>query len=450
MSEALMQLSEKIGGDFVPTHGERINQALAMIIQALSESEARTAEVAKQQLRLAERLDAVTADVRDVQHRIAAGGLRHNAPVAAAAAASPERQLEAAGGSGAAPDSAAASPELTQLLQGLQQRLEQQKLQLDRLFRGSVIVVDQAGAGLFTAIPPALAVARDGDTIVVRPGDYADPLVLDKPGVHVRGVGRGEVMLSHSEEACTVVFRAAATLSGVSIRSSVPYFCAVRFEQGEGAELVDCDVSSVNLSCIIVAGGCPSPVIRDCAIHGSKQHGISCKHDTRPHIEGNEIFDNGQPNIVVESGADPLIVRNKIHSSGQNGVWFRNASRGQLRDNEIYGNAYSNVDILADATPHIEGNRIHSSLKCGVCVAEQGGGTIRRNEIYGNNYSNVGIMAGATPQITYNRVHGSKQHGVLVKANAQGIIEDNVVYENALANIKMEDGASTVSRNNTK
>eukprot|EP00756_Hemistasia_phaeocysticola_P028453 Hpha_TRINITY_DN16175_c3_g3::TRINITY_DN16175_c3_g3_i1::g.6838::m.6838/K10297/FBXO11; F-box protein 11 len=439
MTDSLAKLSEKLGGDFVPTHGDRINQALGMVLQALTDNDVRNADMSKQQLRIAERLDSLTADVKDVQHRIAAGSLRAQAGGAGSL-----------GPASAPADSGEPSPELLKLVHELQAQIERQNQQIERLFRGSVIVVDQAGAGLFTAIPPALQVAREGDTIVVRPGDYAyaDPLVLEKPGIHIRGVGRGEVMLSHSEEACTVVFRAAATLSGVSIRSSVPYYCAVRFESGDGAELIDCDVSSVNLSCIIVTPGCRTPLIKDCAIHGSKQHGISCKHDTAPRIEGNEIFDNGQPNIVVESGADPLIVRNKIHTSAQNGVWFRNAAKGRLLDNEIFGNTYSNVDIMADAGPVIEGNRIHSSQKCGICVAESAGGNVRRNEVFNNGYSNIGVMAKATPSISHNKIYGSKQHGVLVKANAQGTIEDNIICDNALANIKVEEGAATVSRNN--
>lgn len=387
-------------------------------------------------------MDAITADVRDVQHRQAVGGGPRQQPAASADAAE-SGDADAAG-------AGAAAPQLLALLQELQSRVEEQSKHIDQLMRGSVIVVDQAGAGLFTAIPPALAVAREGDTIVVRPGDYADPLVLDKPGIHVRGVGRAEVMLSHAEEACTVVFRAASVLSGMTIRSQVPYYCAVRFESGEGGELADCDVSSVNLSCIIVTSGCRTSTVRGCSIHSSKQHGVSCKHDTAPLLEDNEIFDNGQPNVVVESGAEPVILRNRIHSSGQNGVWFRNAAKGELRDNEIFGNTYSNVDIMAEAVPHIEGNRIHTSQKCGICVAEHGGGVIRRNEVFGNGYSNVGIMSGATPELSHNKIYGGKQHGILVKANAQGTIEDNTVCDNALANIKMEEGAETVSRNNNK
>src|SRR6516164_8315776 len=45
--------------------------------------------------------------------------------------------------------------------------------------RGNTIIVDVNGSGQFTDIPPAIAAAQDGDTLLVLPGAYSG-FTLDK------------------------------------------------------------------------------------------------------------------------------------------------------------------------------------------------------------------------------------------------------------------------------
>eukprot|EP01061_Rhynchopus_euleeides_P006026 TRINITY_DN15108_c0_g1_i1.p1 TRINITY_DN15108_c0_g1~~TRINITY_DN15108_c0_g1_i1.p1 ORF type:complete len:409 (+),score=102.94 TRINITY_DN15108_c0_g1_i1:286-1512(+) len=318
---------------------------------------------------------------------------------------------------------------------------------IEKVMLGAIIVVDQRGAGTFVDIPSALDVARTGDTIVVRPGVYSEPLVLATPGVTVRGVSAETTILQHQADVCSVVYRATATVSQLSIHGAGPHNSAVRFEGGDGV-MEHCIVTSMNLTCVVVSAGSPS--ISHCTISGSKQHGICCKKNTTPRISHCDIHTNKQPNVVVDQGAAPLLEHCTIHSSGQNGVWFRNGSSGVIEDSSIFDNTFSNIDISATADPIIRRNKIYGSEKCGVCVADNAVGTVEANEIYSNTYSNVGVMAGATPTVRGNTIFSSKQHGILIKSGAAGMIVQNALHSNELANIKLEQGAKTVVENNTR
>eukprot|EP00996_Jenningsia_fusiforme_P001671 NODE_2540_length_1174_cov_20.576000_g2321_i0.p1 GENE.NODE_2540_length_1174_cov_20.576000_g2321_i0~~NODE_2540_length_1174_cov_20.576000_g2321_i0.p1 ORF type:complete len:362 (-),score=65.31 NODE_2540_length_1174_cov_20.576000_g2321_i0:87-1091(-) len=313
--------------------------------------------------------------------------------------------------------------------------------------RGSIVIVDPTGCGLFTNIQDAFDRCQSGDTIIVRKGVYTSPLTLNKAGIIVQGSDCEETIIENKSDASVVVFLETATLRNITLVQRRRDFCCVRFEQGEGI-LEDCDVTSVNHSCVIISD--PSrPTVRGCRIHHSKQHGIAIrKNAVDAMIIGNRIFANSQPNVMIEDGADPHLQDNIIFGSNQNGIWIKARGRGRIIHNHIFHNGYSNIDILEDAAPIIERNLIHGSAKCGICVAERGRGNITENDIHSNGYSNIGIMLGAYPQVTKNSIHHSKQHGIFAKSGAQGVLQDNNVFANALANIKLEDSAVVVHSNN--
>jgi len=316
---------------------------------------------------------------------------------------------------------------------------------IERLMRGSIVVVDKNGCGIFRSIQDAIERCNAGDTIIVRRGVYNEHLVVDKSDLTIRAAEDGETTIA-SHDGITLQIKASSIVRGFKLEQLARYQACVRFE-GNGGVLEACDVTCSNLSCVVVGPG-TTPTIRHCNIHGSKQHGIAVKAEACPTIEHNTICDHGQPNILIEQGADPIIRGNEIHGSKQNGIWIKAKGRGRITSNEISRNCYSNIDVMTEADPVIEYNKIHGSLKCGICVAEGGRGTIRDNDIYSNDYSNVGIMAGASPCVENNLIRHSKQHGIFCKSESAGVVRDNNVYANALANIKIEPGSTVEHGNN--
>jgi hypothetical protein len=68
-------------------------------------------------------------------------------------------------------------------------------------------VVDPYHRGDFTTVSEAIEKAAPGDRILVRPGFYTEPLVIDKP-LEILGDGPAADIQSHVRDAHAVVFRA--------------------------------------------------------------------------------------------------------------------------------------------------------------------------------------------------------------------------------------------------
>eukprot|EP00659_Diplonema_papillatum_P003216 gene3216-5034_t len=282
MADELAAFRERIGGEFAPSTGDRINTAMDLVMKALHDQAAETASVAKEQAKLSDKLHKLGEHVLAVEAKMAAWGAGGGGGVAAAA-----EDKQGSRDPACEPTPPAPPADVDQLLA----TVEQHSIHLDRLMRGKVLVVDPHGAANFRTIPAAMAVAAAGDVIVIRPGTYSTPLTLEAPGITLMGSDAAAVVLDHAEDMCTIVFKAAAAVQNVTIVSRSPHCSAVRFdaESGECA-LEACDVTSVNLSCVVVARG--APLIKKCRVHGSKQHGISCKAETAPTIVDCEVYDN--------------------------------------------------------------------------------------------------------------------------------------------------------------
>eukprot|EP01060_Flectonema_neradi_P008455 TRINITY_DN16035_c0_g1_i1.p1 TRINITY_DN16035_c0_g1~~TRINITY_DN16035_c0_g1_i1.p1 ORF type:complete len:469 (+),score=87.71 TRINITY_DN16035_c0_g1_i1:68-1408(+) len=435
----LEKLSNEINGDFsASSEGRRMNTAISLIMKALMEQNSKTAAIEAKQEEMCGRIEKLVENVKSLECRLTS--YQHGEHGAVGKPAASKK---------VAKDAVATGTEISPSVKNLRQTVEHQQEMLTRIMSGSVLVVDASGAGFFTSVPPALEVARSGDTIVLRPGTYTDPLMLLTPDVTIQGADKSTVFIQSPEPddsdksnpGSMLMFYCSCTVQNVTIAATQPQCCAVRFEKGNGV-LADCVVTSSNLSCVVVSAG-NSPQIINCDIHGSSHHGIICKSKSSPLVKNNIIHGNKQPNIAIDKEATPIIDGNRIYESSQNGVWFRANAMGKLINNDIYNNAYSNIDINAGSEPTIQSNRIHRSQKCGICVAEGAGGDIHLNEVFDNAYSNIGVMAKSYPTIRKNTIHASKQHGILVKSGAAGTILDNDFYNNTLANIKVEQGATT-------
>src|SRR5207244_3535904 len=116
-----------------------------------------------------------------------------------------------------------------------------------------------------------------GNTIRVRPGRYAESLVLDRKVAIVGEGPRDAVIIESASADCVVMKAEEAVLRGLTLRCvagarGAKYY-AVDVPQGR-LLLEDCDISSDALSCVAVHGAAASAVVRKCCIHDGKECGI--------------------------------------------------------------------------------------------------------------------------------------------------------------------------------
>lgn len=263
------------------------------------------------------------------------------------------------------------------------------------------LVVDAFHRGDFTTVSNALKAAKAGDRIVVRPGLYAEGIVIDKP-VEIIGDGAlGEVILE-ATGADTVLFQA---------------------NRGRIANLELRQMGGGKWHCIDIAQG-------------------------RLDVEGCDISGCSLACVAVHDGADPRIRRNRIHHGGRSGVYVYGNGRGTFEENEISCNAYSGVVIKTGGNPIFRRNRIHDNRQCGVLTTDTALGVFEENDIFTNPYGGVQIKNESDPSFRRNRIYGAEQSGVYVFQDGQGTLEDNEIFGNAVVGVHTSSGGNPICRRN--
>jgi hypothetical protein len=178
---------------------------------------------------------------------------------------------------------------------------------------GATIVVDPSGGGDYTEIQPALDAAADGDTVLVRPGDY----VLDEEVLQIN-------KFSNSPKAITL-----RSEDGPAVTS----ICAVMFHQGEtstsvlegftlasGVSLDDRYGVAGNFA--LICDGASSPLVKGCRIEGNEalSNGVFCASGSSPSIEDCVVTRLRDVGVYLHE-ASPRLIRCRIEGNDGMGLY---------------------------------------------------------------------------------------------------------------------------------
>jgi F-box protein 11 len=263
------------------------------------------------------------------------------------------------------------------------------------------LIVDGRHTGHHSNLAEALAAAKPGDRILVRPGVYKEGVVVDR-AVEILGDG----------ELSEIVIEAMGK-NAILFRANMGRIANLTLRQAEGG----------NFYCVDIAQG-------------------------RLDLEGCDISSQSNACVAIRGGADPRLRRNRIHDGKSAGVFVYENSQGTLEDNDIFANALSGVEIKQGSNPTLRKNRIHDGKSAGVIVYENGQGTLEDNDIFANALSGVEIRQGGNPMLRKNRIHDGKSSGAYIHDNGQGTLEDNDIFANALAGVAIKEGGNPTLRQN--
>jgi hypothetical protein len=312
-------------------------------------------------------------------------------------------------------------------------------------------IVDAGGDGDATTIGEALRRARDGAVIRVRPGRYAEPLVMERPHrlVGDGGDASAVVIAGDGDAPCLRLAAAGAGVRGVS-------FNAGAAPGADGAACVDVATSGVAVEDSVITnlggpglriGGDVEAEIRGNRIADTGGAGIVVEGRAKPTLADNVVTGTARSAIVVRGEARPLVTGHRIAKAGGAGILVLDGGGGVFRDNHIAGTARSGIEVRAGGAPTFAGNRIETTAEAGVYV-DDGGGRFENNVIVGSALSGVVVGGGGEPEFIANRIEGGRQHGVLALAGAKGRFERNVVTGNAGHGIARDETATTVFSDN--
>ena len=315
------------------------------------------------------------------------------------------------------------------------------------------LIVSADGSAMFTTIAAALAVAIDGDEILVRPGEYRESVVIDK-SVRILGGGPGAAIVVRppaADEPCFRIVGGEAHVAGLSIDGTefddYDNFDSVLVEVVGGSPTLDeLDIRGGG-GVVFSRAGTRGAVTR-CAIHDGQVIGIEVRDGASPRIEDNEIWGTGEL-YIFGAGSDPLVRANRIHDGQSYGIWVSHGASPRIEDNEVWGNAGDGLHI-AYSDPLVRANRIHDGQSTGIWVRHGASPRIEDNEIWGNARAGLGITgAGSDPLVRANRIHDGQATGILVHGGASPRIEDNEIWGNALLPIHVENASPNIGSNVT-
>jgi nitrous oxidase accessory protein NosD len=283
------------------------------------------------------------------------------------------------------------------------------------------IVVDQSGGGHYDTITEAVAMAADGDDILVRPGTYVEAVVIDKD-LTLRGDGPVEqIIITAPEDGPTsplweglfnadpyvlLVADTEATISGLTF-------------EGLGSE-------------VILDGG--SPTLSD-----------SVFNDVGWAFDGSNISPNGS-SVVVTNGGSAVVTGNTIRRGGPIAVFgdadaiieantliggphiYLNdyGTEVRIRENTIEGTFSWSIGAFdGDLSGHvvIEGNRFENPGQIAINMSE-GSADIIDNEIVGASVA--GVTMGLQPVSVVGNTFIDNRIAVSA-AVGDGAVSDNVV-----------------------
>jgi hypothetical protein len=218
-----------------------------------------------------------------------------------------------------------------------------------------LLMVQQAAAAEFATISDALAAAQPGDTVVVGPGEYREPLRLQS-GVTVlseiprRAVIRPAASADRQTAVTADGVRGARLLGFQIVSERGDMSIGVLVLNGE-LELQDTRISGAMEAAVDVWGG-TLVTMRANEIADNPGVGVRVRGGAQPSLLHNAIVRNGRskpsaPGVLLDRGAAPVLVGNVIADNGAEGVaGVIPGARAELLRNNVF---------VADARPNARG-----------------------------------------------------------------------------------------------
>jgi hypothetical protein len=302
---------------------------------------------------------------------------------------------------------------------------------------GSTWTVAAQGAD-FSTIGEAVAVARDGDTILVAPGSYGEAFTIDKD-ITLRGTGDepGDVIVSIPGDA-PVTSEALPALSTTLHGSETPAHPPV------GVQLLATSATLANLQVIglddglavLVRGGSPTldtMVVSHAKFLGCDDAPCDADSGSQPTDVEADVFAGA---LFVLDGADATVDRSRItHTIRVDGDSTLRIRGGFL--------AYPEIAVQGGSTLHLGGSSVWACDGPPLSVTGGSTATVRDNQFHDGGIDVRGTTGTKTSvTIEGNTFGAAPDEAVYVTTGAEATIVGNRFYGNSHAVTVSHAGAT--------
>jgi hypothetical protein len=218
------------------------------------------------------------------------------------------------------------------------------------------VTVSLFGDGDFPSISAALEAVETGAVILVKPGIYAESLVLHRP-VEIRGSAAADCILEGDLEPCVAVYTGRAVLRGLTLRGQAgreALVCpAVHVDRGH-LFVENCRITCDSAPCLLVQGYNAAAVLRDCRVSGSPETGLVVDQGGQAHAEACDFQLNRRAAVEVGMHGQARLRGCRLRHGRGVGILVVAAGKALLEHCQVYGNevAAARVEPDGELTVH--------------------------------------------------------------------------------------------------
>ncbi|MFJ5811651.1 right-handed parallel beta-helix repeat-containing protein [Streptomyces sp. NPDC093093] len=273
----------------------------------------------------------------------------------------------------------------------------------------------------FRTIGEALAQARTGAVIRVRPGRYPENLTVRNRVTIVADGERGSVEICPRRGSAVSLIADAVMLTDLTLRGGtedVPVVDAVR-----GQVAMD--------GCIVVGSGWTallaresgSLAVRDCRISNPVGAGVVDTAPTGTVVAGCVIENLGTSGVVIGEQGRTTVRDCRIRDARGNGVLANGEAQGVVEDCEITGTEKPAVALEGSSATRVLRTRIHGAA-VGVYVTSDSRPVLEEVTVSDTNGPGIVVASGAAPELVRCRTSRTKGNGLAVTERSRGVFRE--------------------------
>jgi len=301
-----------------------------------------------------------------------------------------------------------------------------------------VVTAEPATHRRSTGLAAAIGRAGPGATVALRPGRYAEPVLLGQDITLVAEEGPGTVLVDGADRAALVVTGGRVELRGIELRGGDSTQPAAQVASGR-LVLRDCMVAGTDsaVAALHVAGG-------RCDVHGGW---VTCRAGVGVVIAAGAavlekvvVLDTGSHGVVVAESAAPLLRGVTVRRTADCGVFSHGRSAPVLEECEFQ--EIGGVALVALGQSRLAASRATvDGARLGLLATDQAQPALRHSRIQGTRQHGVLVLGVAAPVIESTTVTRCGGHGVVAGERSQARIERCDITGNGAAGLLVAQSA---------
>ncbi|MEU3208466.1 right-handed parallel beta-helix repeat-containing protein [Streptomyces cyaneofuscatus] len=273
----------------------------------------------------------------------------------------------------------------------------------------------------FSTIGEALAAARTGALISVRPGTYAENLVIHTRVTLTAAEGRGTVEIRPRTGSVIALRADAVMLSELTLRGGDAELPAVDVRRGQAA-FDGCEIVGAAWTAML-AGGTGSLALRDCRVSNPQGAGVVVTSTTPTTVESCTLEHLGTSGIVLAEQGEARIRDCTVRGARGNGLLANGETRGTVEDCDISSTDKPSIALEENSALSVVRTVVHDT-STGVHLSSSGRTTLEDVRVTGASGNGIALAGGTDPVLRRCRVSRVRGHGVVVTDRARGTFED--------------------------